>query len=120
AALDKIRKIAMARGGYTGAPRLRDRSYLRTSLAKADANLRSARAFFYETTELDWEKILKGDELSKDDVSMLRLSSAQATREGARAVQEAYYLAGIPAIYSGHVLQDYLCDAMVVTQHAFL
>lgn len=120
AALDKIRKIAMARGGYTGAPRLRDRSYLRISLAKAEANLRSARAFFYEATELAWEKILKGDELSKDDVSMLRLSSAQATREGARAVQEAYYLAGIPAIYSGHVLQDYLCDAMVVTQHAFL
>lgn len=120
AALDEIRDIAMARGGYTGAPRLADRSYLRISLAKAEANLRSARAFFYEATEKVWEKILKGDELTDDDKSMLRLSSAQATRESARAVQEAYMLAGIPAIYKGHVLQDHLCDAMVVTQHAFL
>jgi indole-3-acetate monooxygenase len=35
-------------------------------------------------------------------------------------VQTAYMLAGTSAIYDGHPLQQYLRDAMVVTQHAFL
>ncbi|MEK4023705.1 acyl-CoA dehydrogenase family protein [Sporosarcina sp. FSL W7-1283] len=119
AALDEIIKMA-GRTSITGAPRMADRAYLRISVAKAEATLRSARAFFYETTESAWKSILKGDGVSDEQTSMLRLSAAQAAREGASAVQSAYLLAGTSAIYNGHPLQRYLRDAMVVTQHAFL
>ncbi|MFD1708961.1 acyl-CoA dehydrogenase family protein [Siminovitchia sediminis] len=120
AALDEISETASIRSGITGAPKMAERAYLRISLAKAEASLRSARAFFYEATESAWESILKGDGVSDDQTSMLRLSAAQAAREGARAVQEAYLLAGTAAIFDSHPLQRHLRDAWVVTQHAFL
>ncbi|PIC62611.1 acyl-CoA dehydrogenase [Sporosarcina sp. P13] len=119
AALEEISLMA-GRSGITGAPKMADRAYVRISVAKAEAKLRSARAFFYEATESAWESILKGDGVSADQTSMLRLAAAQAAREGANAVQSAYLLAGTSAIYDGHPLQRYLRDAMVVTQHAFL
>ncbi|MCG7334920.1 acyl-CoA dehydrogenase family protein [Sporosarcina sp. ACRSM] len=119
AALDEVSQMA-GRSSITGAPKMADRAYLRISVAKAEAALRSARAFFYEATESAWESILKGDGVSADQTSMLRLAATQAAREGARAVQSAYMLAGTSAIYDGHPLQRHLRDAMVVTQHAFL
>ena len=120
AALDEISNIASTRSGITGAPKMAERAYLRISLAKAEASLRSARAFFYEATDSAWESILKGDGVSDDQASMLRLSAAQAAREGANAVQSAYMLAGTAAIHNGHPLQRHLRDSLVVTQHAFL
>ncbi|PID20114.1 acyl-CoA dehydrogenase [Sporosarcina sp. P3] len=119
AALDEITLMA-GRSGITGAPKMADRAYVRMSVAKAEARLRSARAFFYEATESAWESILKGEGVSADQTSTLRLAAAHAAREGASAVQSAYLLAGTSAIYDGHPLQRYLRDAMVVTQHAFL
>lgn len=119
AAIDEISKMA-SQLGFTGAPKMADRAYIRMGVAKAEASLRSARAFFYEATDAAWESILKGDGVSPEQTSMLRLAAAQAAREGANAVQSAYMLAGTIAIYDGHPLQRYLRDALVVTQHAFL
>jgi len=119
AALDEVSKMA-SRTSFTGAPKIADRAYVRISLAKAEARLRSARAFFYEATDSVWETILKGDDVSAEQSSALRLSAAHAAREGANVVQSAYQLAGMPAIYNGHPLERHLRDAMVVPQHAFL
>lgn len=120
AALDEVSQMAGNRAGITGAPKMAERAYLRISLAKAEASLRSARSFFYEATDSAWESILKGDGVSDDQTSILRLAATQAAREGARVVQSAYLLSGTAAIYDGHPLQRHLRDAMVVTQHAFL
>ncbi|MDT8860738.1 acyl-CoA dehydrogenase family protein [Alkalihalobacillus sp. MEB130] len=120
AALNEVSQVAGNRSSITGAPKMADRAYLRIAVAKAEASLRSARAFFYEATDSAWDSILKGDGVSADQTSMLRLAAVQATRAGASAVQSAYLLSGTAAIYDGHPLQRYLRDAMVVTQHAFL
>ncbi|MCO5397627.1 acyl-CoA dehydrogenase family protein [Ralstonia soli] len=120
AALDEVSVMAGGRSGITGAPKMADRAYLRIAVAKAEATLRSARAFFYDATDAAWDSILKGDAVSPEQTSLLRLSAVQAARAGAEAVQTAYLLAGTAAIYDGHPLQRYLRDAMVVTQHAFL
>ena len=120
AALDELTRMAEAQAGYTGAPRMADRAYLRIDLAKAEGALRSARAFFYEITESVWESIMRGDGVNPKQVNLLRLAAVEATRVGAYAVQTAYRLGGIAAIYDNHPLQLYLRDAMVVTQHAFM
>lgn len=119
AALEEISRIA-GRSSFTGAPKMAERAYVRISVAKAEAKLRAARSFFYETTESAWESILKGDGVSDDQTSMLRLAAAHATREGAEVVKSVYMLTGITAIYDGHPMQRHLRDSMVVTQHAFL
>ena len=73
-AIDEVAQMAGARASITGAPKMAERAYLRISLAKAEATLRSARAFFYETTDAAWESIQRGDGVSPEQTSTLRLS----------------------------------------------
>ncbi|WP_321939625.1 MULTISPECIES: acyl-CoA dehydrogenase family protein [unclassified Paraburkholderia] len=120
AALDVANHMSGGRRTTTGAPQLADRAYYRIELAKAEAQLRSARAFFYESTDSVWRSILAGNPVTPDQVSLLRLSATQIAREGADVVHRAYRLGGTMAIYKTHPLQRLLRDAMVVTQHAFL
>jgi len=120
AALDVANQMAGGRKTTTGAPQLADRAYYRIELAKAEAQLRSARAFFYESTDEVWQSILTGNDVSADQVSLLRLAATQIAREGADVVGRAYRLGGTMAIYRSHPLQRLMRDAMVVTQHAFL
>jgi alkylation response protein AidB-like acyl-CoA dehydrogenase len=120
AALDVANQMAGGRRTTTGAPQLADRAYYRIELAKAEAQLRSARAFFYDSTEQVWQSILAGNPVSAEQISLLRLAATQIARDGAEVVQRAYRLGGTMAIYRSHPLQRLLRDAMVVTQHAFL
>ncbi|CAD6557601.1 acyl-CoA dehydrogenase family protein [Paraburkholderia sabiae] len=120
AALDVANQMAGGRKTTTGAPQLADRAYYRIELAKAEAQLRSARAFFYESTDSVWQSILAGNDVTPDQVSLLRLAATQIAREGADVVSRAYRLGGTMAIYRSHPLQRLMRDAMVVTQHAFL
>ncbi|MBW0446645.1 acyl-CoA dehydrogenase family protein [Paraburkholderia phenoliruptrix] len=120
AALDVANNMAGGRKTTTGAPQLADRAYYRIELAKAEAQLRSARAFFYESTDSVWQSILAGNDVTPEQVSLLRLCATQIAREGADAVNRAYRLGGTMAIYRNHPLQRLVRDAMVVTQHAFL
>ncbi|RAR67998.1 alkylation response protein AidB-like acyl-CoA dehydrogenase [Paraburkholderia unamae] len=120
AALDVANHMSGGRRTTTGAPQLADRAYYRIELAKAEAQLRSARAFFYETTDSVWQSILAGHPVTPDQVSLLRLAATQIAREGADVVNRAYRLGGTMAIYKTHPLQRLLRDSMVVTQHAFL
>ncbi|RKF49763.1 acyl-CoA dehydrogenase family protein [Paraburkholderia fungorum] len=120
AALDVANQMAGGRKTTTGAPQLAERAYYRIELAKAEAQLRSARAFFYDTTDTVWQSILAGNPVTPEQTSLLRLAATQIAREGAEVVQRAYRLGGTMAIYRTHPLQRLLRDAMVVTQHAFL
>lgn len=120
AAIDEITAMAGARVAITGAPKLADRSYVRIEVAKAEARLRAARAFFYDSTGQAWQTILAGDPVTPEQVAMLRLAAVDAARAGDAVVQQMYGLAGTTAIYSSHPLQRYLRDAAVVRQHAFL
>ncbi|WP_250515140.1 acyl-CoA dehydrogenase family protein [Caballeronia sp. INDeC2] len=120
AALDVANQMAGGRKTTTGAPQLADRAYYRIELAKAEAQLRCARAFFYESTDSVWQAILAGNEVTSEQVSLLRLAATQIAREGADVVNRAYRLGGTMAIYRTHPLQRLMRDAMVVTQHAFL
>ncbi|EJN00313.1 acyl-CoA dehydrogenase family protein [Herbaspirillum sp. YR522] len=120
AAIDEINQMSGGRVAITGAPKLADRSYVRIEVAKAEAHLRSARAFLYEVTHEVWQSILAGKPVTPEQVSMLRLTAVEIARVGNEVVQSMFGLAGTTAIYNHHPLQRYLRDAAVVKQHAFL
>lgn len=120
AALDYAVDVGAGSKGITGAPKLADRAYYRIDIAKAEASLRSARAFFYDVTEEAYESILRGDGVSDKQAALLRLASTHATKAGAAATAAAFALSGTGAIYDGHPMQRYLRDAQVPSQHAFL
>lgn len=119
-ALDCLIEMAGGRTSITGAPTLADRAYLQADLAKAEAALRSARAFFYEITEEAYDTLVAGDDLSIETRALLRLASTQAARVGADVAQAVYRLSGTTGIATNHPIARHLQDAMVVPQHAFL
>ncbi|MCX4143868.1 acyl-CoA dehydrogenase family protein [Paraburkholderia madseniana] len=120
AALDLLTDMSGSTKTTTGAPRLADRGYYRSGLAKAEANWRSARAFFYESAESTWQTIIAGDPVTQHQANLMRLSATHAAQVCAEVVMQAYQLAGIAAIYRENRLQRLVRDSIVVTQHAFL
>ncbi|MFD8819763.1 acyl-CoA dehydrogenase family protein, partial [Streptomyces sp. NPDC059627] len=92
----------------------------RIAVGQAEAQLRSARAFFYEATEEAWATVEAGDPATDVQASALRLASAHLAKTSFEVVRAAYQLGGIGAIADGSPLQRYLRDASVVPQHAFL
>jgi len=119
AALDHV--IAEgARPGHTGAPRAADRAGHRIAIGRAEAQLRSARAFFYETTDEVWATVEAGDPATTEQASLLRLSAAHLAGISFEVAGTVYQLGGIDAITTGGPLERRLRDASVVPQHAFL
>ena len=84
------------------------------------AALRSARAFFYETTEAAFDQLLAGDDLDRSAISLLRLASSHAARTGADVARTMYTLSGTTGIFTASPIARCVQDAMVVPQHAFL
>lgn len=119
-AIDEVVGIATAKNSITGAPIMADRPGFQIALAQIEAQLRSARAWFYEATDMVWDKAVSGAEITKEDQGLLRIASTHAAKTGADVARRAFELAGTTGIFAGHPLQRYLNDALVVAQHAFM
>ena len=119
-AIDVLSDMAGARGSITGAANFAERPYFQTDIAKAEALLRSARAFFYEVAEEAYATLVAGDELSTRQRALLRLASTNAARAGADVTLAVYRLSGTTGIANDHMIARHMQDAMVVPQHAFL
>ncbi|MHC2148878.1 flavin-dependent monooxygenase [Pseudomonas alkylphenolica] len=120
AALDELAAMASGRISVTGAPALADRPLAQVDIAKAEAALRSARAFFYESIEQAWSHVLAGNPVPAEATNLLRLSSTHATRVAADVARTAQMLSGMTGVYNESPLARCVNDAQVVTQHAFM
>lgn len=120
AALDELAGMATGRLSVTGAPALADRPLAQVEMAKAEAALRAARAFFFDSIEQAWRHVLAGDPVPGDVTNLLRLSSTHATRVAAEVARTTQMLSGMTGVYSYSPLARCVNDAQVVTQHAFM
>lgn len=118
AAISHAQSVGGAAKIMIGHARLCDRAYYLSGLARAEASLRSARAFFYEAAEEAWESLMRGDPVSVHQTTMLRLSATQAAQAGAQVVQDCWRISGMGVIDETGAMQRHMRDAMVVTQHA--
>jgi alkylation response protein AidB-like acyl-CoA dehydrogenase len=119
-ALDDITAIAGGRASITGAPVLAERAYVQSGIAEAEAALRSARAFFYETTEQAYATLVAGDPLDLSARNLLRLAASHAAKVGSDVAGIAYKLSGTTGIFTANGIARRFQDALVVPQHAFL
>lgn len=120
AALDFVTTKGSASTSITGGEAKGNRPVYKIGLAHAEADLRSARSFFYEITEEVWEKAVAGEEITDRDTALVRLAASQAAKVGRKAILDAYDLAGTGAIFNSHPLQRYARDGLVPRQHAML
>ncbi|TBU74995.1 acyl-CoA dehydrogenase [Pseudomonas daroniae] len=120
AALDELRDMAAGRISVTGAPAVAERPLAQVEIAKAEAALRAARAFFFDSIDDAWQSVLAGNPVSAEQTNLLRLSSTHATRVAADVARTAQMLSGMTGIYNSSPLARCVNDAQVVTQHAFM
>ncbi|MGO3414221.1 MAG: acyl-CoA dehydrogenase family protein [Kluyvera intermedia] len=120
AALNEIYAIAHRQQSVTGAPRLADRPQAQMQIARCEADLRSARAWFYDAIDDVWQRLLSGDDPSCEQINALRLSSTHVTRVAAEVARQALALNGMGGVTMTSPLQRYVRDTMVITQHAFM
>lgn len=120
AAIEELRRLAGGHKAVTGAPSLGDRAATQASLAQHEAQLQSARTWFYAAIDDAWASLTRGDPLSPAQTSALRLSAAHAARTGAEVARGMQMLSGMAGIYNSSPIARCVRDANAVTQHAFL
>ncbi len=120
AAIDHLISMSEGSKSITGAPGLGDRPLTQYQIAQAEAQLQSARSWFYETMNSSWQTILKGDPVSKAKINAMRLACTHASRVSADVTRLIQIVSGMAGVHRDNPLSRYVNDANVITQHAFM
>jgi alkylation response protein AidB-like acyl-CoA dehydrogenase len=119
-ALDDIAELTGAKtaGGRRGT--LAEWGIAQAEYAKAEGELRAARALLYETLAGMCETLSRGDQPAAEQRALVRLAASQAVVGSVRAVDIAYGLGGGSSIYETSLLQGRFRDIHTLTQHMII
>jgi len=101
---------------FTGTS-LRERLTVQERVAKAEAAVRSTRAFLYEMVHEVWGTVEKGAPLTERQIALFRLANMHAVAASAQAVALVYHAACTSAIFTANPLERFFRDVHVATQH---
>jgi alkylation response protein AidB-like acyl-CoA dehydrogenase len=99
---------------------LRDRAVVQVTLARAEAMLRAARLFFYDTLGGAWVRIEAGESLGLEQKADLLLANTHAATTAAKVTDMMHRLAGTTGIYTKNPLERHFRDAHTVRHHGFM
>ena len=116
-ALDEWAELAQKKAPAGSRRRLAERAPVQLALAKAEAQLASARAFMEQAAEEAWACAAAGEKLSSEHRRRLRLAASHGTWAAAEATGAAYHGGGGSAIYAKSRLQRCFRNVNVTTQH---
>ncbi|MEP6300074.1 MAG: acyl-CoA dehydrogenase family protein, partial [Ilumatobacter sp.] len=116
-ALDELGDVAQGKRPQFSSRTLAQSGFTQIELARAEAGLRSARAFLLDEVSSAWESVEGGDQVTLDQRIAMRLAATHAASASASAADVAYTLAGGTAVYETSLLGRCMRDAHVVTQH---
>jgi alkylation response protein AidB-like acyl-CoA dehydrogenase len=117
AAIDELVDLAGGKKPQGSRRSLAERTSTQYDVAEAEALLRSARAFYYESIEAAWEEASCSGKISVTLRRDIRLATSHAVRSSARAVDLMYELGGGTSVYKRSPLQRIFRDVHVATAH---
>jgi len=117
AAIDELIQIAGVKTPSGSARTLAGRPSTQAEVSRAEASLRSARAFYYETIEAAWQAARKDGRIGIEHRRDIRLATTFATHACAETVDRMYNLGGGTSVYRRSPLQRIFRDVHVATQH---
>lgn len=117
AALEAFKDLAGVKKPTGSNRKLIDRQMVQSEVAKSVADLESAEAYMQKVIDEAWAIAARGEKLSLDHKSALRLAAVNATHKSVAAVDRLYQLGGGTSIYSENPLQRCFRDVHVTTQH---
>jgi alkylation response protein AidB-like acyl-CoA dehydrogenase len=117
-AVDELIALGDKRGA--GSKRtLAERAVVQSELARADAAVRSSRAFVESVVGECWEAASQGS-ITDEHRALLRLAATDVTARCKTAVDLCYHAAGGTSVYKTNTLERVFRDAHVATQHAMV
>jgi len=120
AAIDALVSLARVKQPTHSSKTLAERSDVQSAVAKAEADLRSARAFYYEAAHAGWDAAQGGARVGLAQRRDIRVSTTHAVAAAVRVAQSMYECAGGTSLYRTSPLQRYLRDAHAITQHVMV
>jgi alkylation response protein AidB-like acyl-CoA dehydrogenase len=116
-ALDELIDIAQGKKPQFSSRTLAQSGYTQIEVARAEAKLRSARAFLHEEVASAWGDATAGRPVSIEQRTGIRMAAVHAATTATEVADVSFTLAGGTAVYDTSVLGRCLRDAHVVTQH---
>jgi alkylation response protein AidB-like acyl-CoA dehydrogenase len=116
-AIDSFTALAMTKTPLLATSTLATQHTTHKRVGRAEALLRSGRAFLYETARELPHSPNWSEELSDDLRASIRLASAHAAQSAAEAVDLMFNAAGTTSIYASSRLERCFRDVHVATQH---
>ncbi|MFN8020391.1 MAG: acyl-CoA dehydrogenase family protein [Acidimicrobiales bacterium] len=116
-AIDEFTELAQGKRPLFSSRTLSQSGMTQAELAKAEALLRSARAFLYDELAQAWASASGGDRIDVATRARIRLACVHAAMSAAQATDIVYTLAGGTSVFESSPLQRCLRDAHVATQH---
>src|SRR5215471_815160 len=96
---------------------LRDQPMVQAAVGRAEADLRSGRAFLSEAVRELWTETMATGETTQVKRATLRLAATHGIRLAVNVIDTVYNLAGVTTIYEGNLIQRYFQDVHVISQH---
>jgi len=116
-AVDELNQLAAVKTPGGSRRRLAERPVIQMQLAHAEATLRAARAFLFDTVALTWEAAATQGAISVQQRALARLAATHATTSTAAVVDLMYNAGGGTSVYASNPLQRCFRDVHVATQH---
>lgn len=117
AAIDELVRLAVDKRRVGQRRTVSQQQVSQMKLAQAEADLRSARSFYYDALEEAWQSALADQRVSVELRRNLRLATTNAVMRSVGVVQEMYDLGGGSAVYHSSRLQRYFRDINVAKTH---
>jgi alkylation response protein AidB-like acyl-CoA dehydrogenase len=117
AAIDAFVALAKTKRTLGAQKSIAQRESVQLTVARAEAKLRAARAFLFDTLESVTHDIETRGQATVEERALLRLAACHAASDSAAAVDLVYEAAGASAIYATSPLQRHFRDVHTATQH---
>jgi alkylation response protein AidB-like acyl-CoA dehydrogenase len=119
-AIRELRNTVVAKVPLGSMKTARERAAVQTGVAEAEAMIRSARLFFYDSLAAGWARALAGKPFRLEDKADLMLGAAWAVQSAARATDLMHRMGGTSGIYTRNRLERHFRDAQTVRHHGFV
>ena len=96
---------------------LREQPVVQFAIGKAEAALRSGRAFLMEAVGELWDEVSSTGALTLEKRALLRIASTHGIRLAEEVIDAVYRACGATAVFESHPIQRYFQDIHVITQH---
>jgi alkylation response protein AidB-like acyl-CoA dehydrogenase len=96
---------------------MRENHGAQISLSQAEALVRSARLFLFDSLEQLWSLVIARGEATMEARADVRLAASHAVSSAVQAIDLLYIAAGASALYTSSPLERAFRDVHAITQH---